>query len=157
MRYFLATAILVALAIVASPATAQKKFAGKLEKRPPVDLEINSLLANRLYRVDSKFPDMKVTGLSYSFSTMAPFSTTVKLSAVATNAGGLPDFVGDEVGGLVEMENAEELAARIIEELRENSKRTKGRHAAEYALAGFSWSGVAGKMVHCYEQILEGA
>ena len=73
---------------------------------------------------------------------------------VATDAGGLPDFVHDEVGGLVEMENPEALAARIIEEVRGETKLTKGRHAAEYARAGFSWTGVAGKMVALYEEIL---
>ncbi len=73
---------------------------------------------------------------------------------VATDAGGLPDFVHDEVGGLVEMENPEALAARIALEVRGETKLTKGRHAAEYARAGFSWTGVAGKMVALYEEIL---
>lgn len=73
---------------------------------------------------------------------------------VATNAGGLPDFVNDEVGGLVEMENAEALAARIIDEVNNDTKKTKGPAAAKYAIDGFSWSGVTHKMIDLYETVL---
>ena len=37
---------------------------------------------------------------------------------IATNQGGLPDFVNESVGGLVEPENAEDLANKILEVLR---------------------------------------
>lgn len=73
---------------------------------------------------------------------------------VATNAGGLPDFVNDDVGGLVQMDNPKELAQRIIEEVNNDTKNSKGKTAAKYALDGFSWSGVATKLVQLYDDVL---
>ncbi|MCK4956573.1 MAG: glycosyltransferase family 4 protein [Candidatus Cloacimonetes bacterium] len=58
---------------------------------------------------------------------------------VATNAGGLPDFINDKVGKLVEMEKPELLAEAIIQELANNTKKTKGKYAAKYALDNYSW------------------
>jgi glycosyltransferase involved in cell wall biosynthesis len=48
---------------------------------------------------------------------------------VATNAGGLPDFVTEEVGILVKMDDHEGLAYAILEEIRANAELTKGKKA----------------------------
>lgn len=69
---------------------------------------------------------------------------------VATNAGGLPDFINEEVGQLVQMENVEKLAEAIIEELENKSKMTKGVYAAEYALKKYSWTKSIEKVIELY-------
>ena len=59
---------------------------------------------------------------------------------VATNQGGLPEFVNESVGALVDVDDAEGLAAVVIQEIDSDSKSVKGPVAAEYARKGFSWS-----------------
>ena len=73
---------------------------------------------------------------------------------VATNAGGLPDFIHEEVGVLVPMENPAALAQAISAEIRANSKQTKGKYAAQYALDGFSWTSQVAKMIALYDEAL---
>lgn len=58
---------------------------------------------------------------------------------VATDAGGLPDFVNSDLGALVPMNDATALAEAIIAELTNGTKQTKGKTAATYALQNFSW------------------
>lgn len=69
---------------------------------------------------------------------------------VATNAGGLPDFINERVGQLVQMEDHQALAAALIEELEHNSKKTKGVYAAEYALENYSWGKSIEKVIEMY-------
>ncbi|MCK4980570.1 MAG: glycosyltransferase family 4 protein, partial [Candidatus Delongbacteria bacterium] len=69
---------------------------------------------------------------------------------VATNAGGLPDFINDKVGQLVQMEDHNALADALIEELENNSKATKGIYAAEYALKNYSWAKSIEKVIDLY-------
>ncbi|HHE64541.1 MAG: glycosyltransferase family 4 protein [Candidatus Cloacimonadota bacterium] len=73
---------------------------------------------------------------------------------VATNAGGLPDFVNDEVGQLVEMENVDVLANAIIEELKNNTKLTKGKYAREYAVNNYSWKKTLQNVISIYEETI---
>ena len=70
---------------------------------------------------------------------------------VATNAGGLPDFVNEKVGALVEMNNPEELASAIIGELSKNTKLSKGVFANKYTAENYSWSKTLGKVIELYE------
>ncbi len=73
---------------------------------------------------------------------------------VATNAGGLPDFINDQVGDLVPVDDHEALARAIIDEIESGSKQTKGRYAAQYALDGYSWLSQVLKMVDLYQKAL---
>ena len=73
---------------------------------------------------------------------------------VATRAGGLPDFVNDEIGQLVEMENPEALADAIIEEIENNTKQTKGKYAAKYALDNYSWNKTLQRVIEIYKGAL---
>ena len=73
---------------------------------------------------------------------------------VATNAGGLPDFINDQVGALVPLEDHEALAEAIIKEIESGSKQTKGKFAAQYALDGYSWRSQVEKMAQLYEDAL---
>ncbi|MFA9402503.1 MAG: glycosyltransferase, partial [Anaerolineales bacterium] len=74
---------------------------------------------------------------------------------VATNEGGLPDFVDERVGALVDVGDPAELANAIIAEIRSNSKEVKGPFAAVYALKDFSWSGKVDQMLEIYEEALQ--
>jgi len=74
---------------------------------------------------------------------------------VATNAGGLPDFVNKKVGALVKMNNPEELASAIISELSNKTKLTKGKFANKYTADNYSWSNTLGKVIDLYELAVE--
>ncbi len=73
---------------------------------------------------------------------------------VATNAGGLPDFINEEVGALVPMEDPESLAAAIIAEVKNNTKETKGVYANQYAFENFTWKKQVARMVELYRAAL---
>lgn len=73
---------------------------------------------------------------------------------VATNQGGLPEFVNESVGALVDVDDAEGLAAAIVQEIETDAKRVKGPVAAEYARNGFAWSTQVRKMTEVYESAI---
>ncbi|MDP8204465.1 MAG: glycosyltransferase family 4 protein [Candidatus Tenebribacter mawsonii] len=73
---------------------------------------------------------------------------------VATNAGGLPDFINNDVGQLVEMENADALSEAIIEELKNNTKLTKGKYAREYAVKNYSWKKTLRNVIEIYDKAI---
>ncbi len=73
---------------------------------------------------------------------------------VATNAGGLPDFINENVGKLVEMDNPKALAEGIIEELKNNTKKSKGTYAAKYAKENYSWQSNLDKVIALYNKVL---
>ncbi len=74
---------------------------------------------------------------------------------IATNAGGLPDFVNNDVGQLIEMENVDALAIAIIEELKNNTKLTKGKYAREYAVKNYSWKKTLQNVIEIYKEAIE--
>lgn len=74
---------------------------------------------------------------------------------VATNEGGLPDFIHDGVGALVDVDDPEGLATAVMTELRSASKGGKGPFASQYALDHFSWSSQVDKMIAVYEEVLD--
>ena len=76
---------------------------------------------------------------------------------VATNEGGLPDFVNERVGALVDVDDAGSLAAAIISEVRSGAKEHKGPFAANYALENFSWGGQVDEMIAVYDEVLHSA
>lgn len=73
---------------------------------------------------------------------------------VATEAGGLPDFINEQVGALVPLDNSEALASAIISELHRGTKQTKGKYAGRYALKNFTWTRQVGEMISLYEEAL---
>jgi len=73
---------------------------------------------------------------------------------VATNAGGLPDFINERVGALVPLEDPGALAQAIISEIQSNTKQTKGVYANEYAYQSYTWAKQVEKMVELYKEAL---
>jgi glycosyltransferase involved in cell wall biosynthesis len=73
---------------------------------------------------------------------------------IATNAGGLVDFVDDRVGWLVDVDDSEHLAGAVIEAIQYDAKGGKGPFAARYANQNFSWSQQVDRMVAVYREVL---
>jgi len=73
---------------------------------------------------------------------------------VATNAGGLPDFINQKVGALVPVDDAEGLAHAIISEIENGTKQTKGVYANEYAYESYTWEKQVAKMVTLYHEAI---
>jgi len=73
---------------------------------------------------------------------------------VATKAGGLPDFINTKVGKLVEMNDPDALADAIIDELKLNTKNSKGPAAAVYAKENYSWHKTLKNVIETYEKTL---
>jgi glycosyltransferase involved in cell wall biosynthesis len=74
---------------------------------------------------------------------------------IASNAGGLPDFINEDVGRLFEMNNSSDLANKITAALKNNDKDKKGKKAAEYALNNFSWNKVIEEVLSVYHNVLD--
>ena len=75
---------------------------------------------------------------------------------VATNGGGLPDFINDEVGALVPVDDPDALAAAIISEIEQNTKQTKGPRANQYAYQNFTWKTQVAMMIDLYREAIAG-
>lgn len=73
---------------------------------------------------------------------------------VATNEGGLPDFIHESVGALVAVDDPDGLAAAIMGEIANGTKRSKGLYASQYALDNFTWTRQVAKMIKLYEGVL---
>lgn len=74
---------------------------------------------------------------------------------VATNQGGLPDFIDSRVGSLVPVEDDIALAEAIIREVTNPNKSEKSKFAARYSHEGFSWDRVAREVENIYREVLE--
>jgi len=74
---------------------------------------------------------------------------------VATNAGGLPDFINVDVGALVPVDDPERLAEAIVGEIENGTKQTKGPYANRYAFEHYTWERQVAKMVSLYEEALK--
>lgn len=73
---------------------------------------------------------------------------------IATNAGGLPDFINQDVGWLVEVGDPEGLAEAVVEAVQSGVRSTKGPFAADYAREHFAWSQQVDKMLQVYHEVL---
>lgn len=74
---------------------------------------------------------------------------------VGTNQGGLPDFLIDEVGTLVPVEDDLALADAITAELNNKEKKKRALRAAEYALKNFSWKRSIGVVEKIYKDVIK--
>jgi glycosyltransferase involved in cell wall biosynthesis len=73
---------------------------------------------------------------------------------IATNAGGLVDFVNEDVGWLVDVGDAGGLASAVIEAIETDARSNKGLVAARYARQHFSWSQQVDKILAVYHEVL---
>jgi len=75
---------------------------------------------------------------------------------VGTNQGGLPDFINDDVGTLVPVEDHRRLADAIYNEITRNDSDERAQRAAEYALKNFSWKKSITVVEALYKEIIKG-
>ena len=73
---------------------------------------------------------------------------------VGTNQGGLPDFITDEVGELVPVEDSEALSRAILKMLKNNSQREMADVCHNYAKLNFSRHISIKKVAEMYQEIL---
>jgi glycosyltransferase involved in cell wall biosynthesis len=73
------------------------------------------------------------------------------LPVVATRVGGLPEYVDDSVGRLVNPDSAGELAHAVCAELALGARRVKGKAAAQRG-TGFTWASHVAKLLDLYSQ-----
>jgi glycosyltransferase involved in cell wall biosynthesis len=73
---------------------------------------------------------------------------------VGTNQGGLVDFINDEVGSLVDVDDDIELYKAIIKELTRKDKEERSKKAHRYAAENFSWKRTVDKVEKLYKEII---
>jgi len=69
---------------------------------------------------------------------------------IATNQGGLTDIINDDVGALVNVEDAEDLARAIREELHVKDRAQRGKNAAKYALENYAQDSLMDTLIGIY-------
>ena len=73
---------------------------------------------------------------------------------IATNQGGLVDFINDSVGALVDVDDAIGLSSAILKELSRNDKAQRREFAAKYALDNYSQEKLISHVVDLYKSII---
>ncbi len=73
---------------------------------------------------------------------------------VGTNQGGLPDFINEDIGVLVDVEDDIALAEAIINELVRPDKEERRKRAHEYAVNNFSWENTIKEVEKIYKEVI---
>ncbi len=87
-----------------------------------------------------------------AFGLVALEAIACGLPVVATRQGGIPDFVNDKVGVLVEEENVEELANAIMQVL-DKDKKFDINYLQQYAIDNYSQEKLMDKLLQAYEEV----
>jgi len=69
---------------------------------------------------------------------------------IATNQGGLTDIINDDVGTLVNVEDAKDLAAAIRKEIYHPDRAQRGKNAAKYALDNYAQGSLMDTLIAIY-------
>jgi len=73
---------------------------------------------------------------------------------VGTNQGGLPDFINEDIGNLVDVEDDIALAEAIIYELVRPDKKERRKRAHQYAVNNFSWEKTIEEVERIYQDVI---
>lgn len=76
-------------------------------------------------------------------------------TVVGTNQGGLPDFINDDIGALVPVEDHVALADAIYNEIVREDAQARAQRAADYAIKNFSWKKSISVVEKLYEEIIK--
>ena len=74
---------------------------------------------------------------------------------IASNQGGLPDFVNGSVGGLVKPEDPENLADKIIEVLKKTGDDSWRKQIADYARKHYAQDMIIKELDDLYNEALK--
>jgi len=69
---------------------------------------------------------------------------------IATNQGGLTDIINDDVGSLVNVEDAEDLKNAIRKEIYHPDRAQRGKNAAKYALDNYAQDSLMDMLIKIY-------
>ena len=69
---------------------------------------------------------------------------------IATNQGGLPDIITDEVGALVDVDDAFGLSDAILNELYRPDRKERGKAAAKYAVENYTQDSLMDALLEIY-------
>jgi len=69
---------------------------------------------------------------------------------IATNQGGLTDIINDDVGSLVNVEDAEDLKNAIRKEIHHPDRAQRGKNAAKYALDNYAQDSLMDTLIKIY-------
>jgi len=69
---------------------------------------------------------------------------------IATNQGGLTDIINDDVGTLVNVEDAKDLATAIRKEIYHPDRAQRGKNAAKYALDNYAQDSLMDTLIKIY-------
>lgn len=90
------------------------------------------------------------------FGLVALESMACGTAVVATNQGGLPDFVNEQVGHLININDADALCSAILEEISAEKFDPKRReYIAKYAKENYSQSVVISELIDIYESLIK--
>ena len=87
-----------------------------------------------------------------AFGLVALEAIACGIPVIATKQGGIPDFVNDDVGVLVEKENVEQLADAVIKVLK-GEKKFDTNYLQEYARKNYSQEVLMDKLIQLYVEI----
>ena len=73
---------------------------------------------------------------------------------VGTNQGGLPDFINEDIGALVDVEDDIALSEAIVNELVRPDKKERRTRAHEYAVNNFSWENTIKEVEKIYKEVI---
>ncbi len=92
-----------------------------------------------------------------SFGAAALESSAMLVPVVASNVGGLPDTVMDQITGLlVPPRSPEQVANALIELLGDDEKReAMGRSGRAFVVDNYEWSGILDKWVETYQRAID--
>jgi len=71
-------------------------------------------------------------------------------AVIATNQGGLPDIINDDVGALVEVDDAIGLSEAIRNELYRPDRKERGEYAAKYAFENYTQDSLMDSLIEIF-------
>ncbi|HKL41869.1 MAG: glycosyltransferase family 4 protein [Halanaerobiales bacterium] len=89
------------------------------------------------------------------FGLVAIESLACGTPVIASRAGGLKDFINEDVGRFFTMDDYKELAVKVIEAIVKDEKQKKGKKASDYAINNYSWNRVIDELIDVYDGIIE--
>lgn len=89
------------------------------------------------------------------FGLVALESLACGTPVIASKAGGLKDFINEEIGRFFPMDDYQSLAEEIINALNNDEKKKKGFKASNYAIKNYSWKRVIDELLEVYHEVIK--
>ena len=88
-----------------------------------------------------------------NFPCVIPESFAVGIPVISSNVNGIPEYVNDENGILIQAKNKNELKAAILS-LVNKEKQFDSQRLRDYAIQEFSYESIGLKLVTIYNKVL---